>query len=190
MKLFHILEQQPLYRWEPASASQLQGKSKPYQTNMLGVILIFLLAIVDAFQFISITSVKFSPHRPTVFAASGSNGMIYIYDLSENTTLPITVLEANDQLASTLLQSFDNNGNNNTTKKNSLHNSSAIQSKNSIVSIAFNHKQRDLFAASDWYGKVFVWRLSWQLANRKSNEVQTLNSFAQSSMSSGSNQYN
>ena len=130
-----------------------------------------------------------------VFACSTNEGFIYIFDLVENPKLPVAILEANEKFVSTLSpqqlaaqpneeSSLLNNNNNgtNASEKNTRSKQKGIENyenkKNSILDFAFNHKQRDLIAASDYYGKVFIWKLNWKLSNRSRSENDLLSALA------------
>ena len=98
-----------------------------------------------------------------------------------NRKLPIVRLEPNE---ADLIDSnpMEGSAKNSSTTGLSSHLKQHLQSshrKNSIISIAFNHRQRDLLSACDWYGKVFIWKLNWSLANRKGDELEQLNEMAQ-----------
>jgi WD40 repeat protein len=143
-------------------------------------------------SFTSVTAVAFSPHRPMVFACSTNDGFLYIYDLMENKKLPVVVLEANEKLVASLtaeqLSSATSTSTNDSSSINQTNNPRGKKAggmsdygdnnKNSIIQIAFNHKQRDLIAACDYFGQVFLWKLSWKLSNRNMNEITVWNSLA------------
>jgi hypothetical protein len=42
------------------------------------------------------------------------------------------------------------------------------------TSLSFNSKQRDLLAACDQAGRVFIWKMGWSLSNRKQTEQAVL----------------
>lgn len=42
------------------------------------------------------------------------------------------------------------------------------------TSLCFNSKQRDLIAACDQAGRVFIWKMGWALSNRKQSEQSVL----------------
>jgi WD40 repeat protein len=187
VKLFHILEQTPIMKWEPCAANP-QGK----RWRIVFFVFLLIFSLLDMGSFISVTAVAFSPHRPMVFACSTNDGFIYIYDLMENKKLPVVVLEANEklvaslsaeQLSSTSASANDNSSVNQSNnprgkKAGGLTDFGGDNNKNSIIQIAFNHKQRDLIAACDYFGQVFLWKLSWKLSNRNMNEITVWNSLA------------
>jgi WD40 repeat protein len=129
---------------------------------------------VDLSQFYTITAVRWNPHRPMVFAVACSNGFIYVYDLAENMKLPVAVLEANElRLAASSLA-----GDNKAIKGKKTNTGQDQMERTSLLGLSFNHKQRDLLAGCDSFGKVYIWKLNWKLSNRRSDEVQLINNLA------------
>ena len=51
--------------------------------------------------------------------------------------------------------------------------------------MAFNRKQRDLFAACDLDGRVHIWRLGWKLANKGPTEQSALDALGNIVVDSG-----
>lgn len=129
VRLYHILEKNPLRQWDPTPAPGTPGVQSPFG---------------------AVTCVRFSKVRPQLFAASSAEGFVYLYDLGSATSGPVAVLEAPSAQPET--------GGRRTTKRVGF------------TAVAFNHKQRDLFAACDLSGKVYVWRLGWKLANKHNGE--------------------
>lgn len=127
-----------------------------------------------------------------VFAVGTNEGFVYIYDLIENKKLPVAILEMSEKLLTLLptdqqeqLQQKGSAGSTalqNSEKSKGVGKKSTADvaggGKNSVLSVAFNHKQRDLLAASDFFGKVFIWKLNWKLSNRRSDEIDLLNNQA------------
>lgn len=102
----------------------------------------------------AVTCVRFSKVRPQLFAVSSAEGFIYFYDLGSATSGPEAVLEApSTQTEVGVRRSTKRVG---------------------FTAVAFNHKQRDLFAACDLSGKVYIWRLGWKLANKHNGEQTAL----------------
>lgn len=148
LKMFHILERTPLRTWETDAPSSLIGGS--------------------ASQFPSLTAVRFSPIRPTVFASASSDGLLCIYDLQANTVAPVCMLES--------LMNPPTPGSGATDSTSITASSSGrAQRRVGLTSLAFNPKQRDLIAGCDLLGRVHIWRLSWELSNKSATELAVLN---------------
>jgi len=139
VRLYHMLRSQPLLQWEPNPAPGTAG-------------------VEGAGAFGAVTGAKFSPIRPCVFAASTSNGFVYIFDLMQSTAAPVCTLQAESS----------------TTSGGKSGSSKSRTSLATLTSLGFNPKQRDLLAASDQAGMVHTWRLGWNLSNRHPLDQQTL----------------
>lgn len=107
---------------------------------------------------------KFSPVRPLLFGVTTSNGYVILFDLEETVNKPVAIV-----LAELTNESDDRS-------KDSKKKSNSIKSSGSpLTNLAFNHKQRDLIAACDWNGKIYVWKMSWSLTSVRPNEQEFLN---------------
>lgn len=133
----------------------------------------------------AITCVRFSPNKPSVFAASSSDGFLYIFDLSFSLSSPAAILEVtlDDGLATNKGMNSGNSGSSGKGdskrgKMNSLGNNHGRVHRVSITSLSFNQKQRDLLAACDLEGQVHIWKLSWKLANRETTDLKLLQNLA------------
>jgi len=129
----------------------------------------FFIGVSEAFA--PITDVKFSPNKPSVFAAASADGFLYIYDLASSITIPTVTLEA--VVPSNILSSepMDTTTGRSGKTLKSGNNSSR---RRSLSKLAFNHRQRDLIAACDVSGRVHIWRLSWKLSNRGEQDLKAL----------------
>ena len=149
VKLFHIFEKFPLGHWEP--------QPNPGTNNTFG-------------SFVPITDVKFSPIRSAVFACASSDGFLYIYDLTVSMISPIEILDTLDSEIFNANNENNNNSNNNNSNE-ATGRIRVLKNRNNrnrigITSISFNHKQRDIISATDYSGKIHLWKLNWKLANR------------------------
>lgn len=99
-----------------------------------------------------IMDVCFSPVRASVFAAIGSRGNPYIYDLTISDKKPAYILESNDE-------------------------ESKITRNSSGVKISFNPKQRDFLAVGYLDGKTKIYKLNHSLSNPKKNEIKVFKAF-------------
>lgn len=96
--------------------------------------------------------VCFSPFRPAVFAAIGTKGKPYIYDLTVCKQVPAYILEDSNE--------------------------ESKMSKNvGGVKISFNPKQRDFIAVGYMDGETKIYKLNHSLANPKKKEINILNEF-------------
>jgi len=127
LKLFHMLEKNPVHQWEPAPPPGTKGLSSSTS---------------------SLTSAKFSPNRPLVFATTSSDGFLYIFDLLVSSLAPTAMLECPSGLRS------------------------------GLTGIAFNTKQREFIAACDQRGNVHLWKLNYNLSTSSSqvSEIEVLKS--------------
>lgn len=108
-----------------------------------------------------ITSVKFSPWRPMVFAVATAEGNMHIYDLRR------------DVLKSSLILDFisdwkDENDKDKRTPNTKVSNAPGIIP---IADICFNNTKKEIIAAADWKGRISIWKLSPNFANFKNDEV-------------------
>lgn len=148
IRLYHLLQKLPIMQWEPTHSNSS-------------------LKAMTALN--SITSVKFSPIRPMVFAAASQEGVVYIFDLVKDTVSPVLVLEP-------FLQSKSKSETGNSKNSNNL----PAKSKTSLNNVSFNPKQRDLISACDYWGNIHIWKLSWNLANIQPGEQAQLNKLGHS----------
>lgn len=92
----------------------------------------------------------FSPFRPTVFAAIGTKGKPYIYDLTVYKQVPAYILEESEEEVK-------------------------IGKHTGGVKICFNPKQRDFLAVGYMDGDTKIYKLNYSLSNQKKNEINILN---------------
>jgi hypothetical protein len=115
---------------------------------------------------VTITSVKFSAVRPLLFGVTTSNGYVILFDLRDAINKPTALISSSTSQNSTIDdKSRDSKKRSNRNDKNHTV---------PLTGLAFNHKQRDLIAASDWNGRVHIWKLSWHLANKHTDEQAVL----------------
>lgn len=116
---------------------------------------------------------QFSPTRPGVFAAVSGDGFLYFYDISSPESTPLIVLEAPLQDPALALALAQGDGTPAGQRRN--RNTQGQSGKRvSFSGIAFNRKQRDLFAACDTAGRVNIWKLSWGLSHPSKGEFEYL----------------
>jgi hypothetical protein len=118
-----------------------------------------------------------------VFAATSSDGFLYVYDLGANPLSPVAVLECPlvPPVSAEDTTSREASRSSASSKKPTHKKSSAGDSGHNRVTItgmAFNPKQRGLIAACDYLGRVHIWKLSWKLSNIKADEQSTLDAIA------------
>jgi hypothetical protein len=114
-----------------------------------------------------------------VFAATSSDGFLYVYDLNANPLTPVTTLEcplqppvssgnAGDEAAAGAKDS----GASRAAKKGvgKRGGGDAAHNRVTITGLAFNPKQRGLVAVCDYLGRVHMWKLSWRLSNMRAEE--------------------
>lgn len=88
--------------------------------------------------------------RPLVFAIAGDGGVVRVHDLgSTQSMVPVAELKA--PLASA---------------------TSGAHAR--ILTLQFNHKQRDFLACGDAAGHIHIWQLSWELSNAVPYESEVL----------------
>eukprot|EP01038_Epipyxis_sp_PR26KG_P008940 gene8940-12056_t len=152
VRLFNMLDRTPLRQWEPTPPSGTEG------VNSL---------------FSPISAVQFSPIRPLLFAATSSDGFLYIYDMSSiASTLPV-ILEAPLNPPNSSIKTDKTQTNKRIMGRHKFSNDI---NRVCLTGVAFNHKQRDLIAACDYMGRVHIWKLTWKLANLQKDEITILNS--------------
>ena len=135
--------------------------------------------ILEIGEFSAITSVRFSPVRPLLFAAASGKGLIYLFRLNEESrSAPIAILDTYDAPA--------HDASTSTEKKSSVlgRRVSSSSQRAGITGLSFNHKQRDLVAACDMLGRIHIWKLSWDMASKQADEENVLNAFGDLSKSS------
>ena len=174
VRLYHMLEQSPLRSWEPSPPAEdnidSDGVSWHFvfvspclcQGDMCACCQFCDTADMDT-PFAAISCVCFSPTRPTVFAAASRDGYIYIFDLFVNQSGPIRSVRVPPVGAT--MQSMAE------AEANGRPVTGAVAR---ATSLSFNGKQRDLIAACDQTGRVFVWKMGWSLSNRKRAEQSVL----------------
>ncbi len=111
------------------------------------------------------TGVAFSPVRPLIFAVACSNGYVMLFDLSDATGKPVAIhfIDSQQEVISAIA---DEEKIKDLKKGQRSGKSSGV----CLTGLAFNHKQRDLLSVGDWSGKVHIFKLSWKLSNRQSDE--------------------
>ena len=100
--------------------------------------------------------VCFSPFRPAVFAAIGTKGKPYIYDLTISKKSPAFILEGGDD-----------------------EEESKVTQLSGGVKISFNPKQRDFLAIGYMDGITKVFKLNYSLSNLQKNEKKMLSDFVE-----------
>lgn len=153
LKLFHTQQKAPLRQWDPSPPSGTIGAVSTFSPP--------------------ITSVQFSPHRSTVFAASSMDGFIYLFDLSVSSSEPTDVLEAFNSADNTIPNSASSA---NTGKSGGNINNKSKSKRVAVTGIAFNHKYK-FIAACDISGCVHIWRLNWRLSNKQKIDDIVMNEF-------------
>lgn len=200
VKLFHTLQPLPLRKFEPAATvayqlptsvsgqgvdgddvrgggggrhgSRSKGHSDLDSNSMTGLV--------------SVTAVKFSAIRPSVFAVATSDGRIFLYDLyqapaasgaSVSSLLPVQVLYVTSHMLSEEQQQQQSNASTSGDSRSSVHRSSTKQTSSQaqqpvcVTSLAFNGKRRDVLGATDWLGRLHLWKLSASLCTRRRDEL-------------------
>lgn len=130
--------------------------------------------------FSPISAASFSPIRPLVFAATSSDGFLYLYDLGANSLSPVAVLECPLQppvSAEDAAREAARGGSKKPAHKKSSGGDST-HNRVTVTGLAFNPKQRGLIAACDYLGRVHIWKLSWKLSNIKADEQSALDAIA------------
>lgn len=105
-------------------------------------------------SFGAVTCVRFSKVRPLLFAVASDEGFVYLYDIGASSSAPLTMLEAPSAQSTAAGR--------------------RVTGRAPFSGVAFNRKQRDLFAACDHSGRVYIWRLDWKLANKSTSEQSSL----------------
>lgn len=81
-QLFHLLESQPLRSWEPSPAPRREvGGDGGREGGRDAVV-----------THAPLTCVRFSPCRPTVFAASSGSGYVFLFDLASSSSSHVLTL--------------------------------------------------------------------------------------------------
>lgn len=130
--------------------------------------------------FSPISAASFSPIRPLVFAATSSDGFLYLYDLGANPLSPVAVLECPLQPPVSAEDAAHEAARGGAKKPAHKKSSGGDSTHNrvTVTGLAFNPKQRGLIAACDYLGRVHIWKLSWKLSNIKADEQSTLDAIA------------
>lgn len=144
----------------------------------------------SALGLVAVTAVRFSPIRPSVFAVALADGRIFLYDAyrsdllatthatddgysgagsgggGSSTLLPVQVLYVTAQMAAP------------TATSEAAAAAAAAAATTApqgaavcVTALAFNPKHRDVLCATDWLGRVHMWRLPASLCTRKRDEV-------------------
>lgn len=96
-------------------------------------------------------AVAWSKTRPAVFGVTAEDGNVYIYDLMMDKIAPVVTL-----------------------KKHETADGIVAKSTSPMLALDFNPRQRNFVAAGDAAGKIYIWKLSWRLANLQSDEMTVL----------------
>ena len=117
-------------------------------------------------------SVEWSKVRPLVFSATSEDGITFIYDLGISTSAHVVEVNssANSGDTSTALEEKNSSS---TVGDYSNHSST---SRPSTTCVAFNPRQRALFATGNSSGSIHLWRLPPSLSTSVANEDQSLES--------------
>jgi WD40 repeat protein len=121
---------------------------------------------LESNTFSPISAVRFSYFRPTVFIAGSKDGFVYVFDMLVSSSAPVSILQ---------LPPYSVTEPNISSNKKSAH---TLSSHGRVTSIAFSRKQRDLVAVSDHFGRIHIWRLGWDLSNKKPGEETFLRNLA------------
>ncbi|KAL0589931.1 hypothetical protein ABG067_001897 [Albugo candida] len=100
---------------------------------------------------IMLEQVAWSKTRPAVFGVTAEDGNVYIYDLMMDKIAPVVTL-----------------------KKHETADGIVAKSTSPMLALDFNPRQRNFVAAGDAAGKIYIWKLSWRLANLQSDEMTVL----------------
>lgn len=99
-----------------------------------------------------------------VFAASTAEGTLHIFDLRKDSLKPALVLDFAVDWKDASEQA----------KKPS--NAKAASGIIPIADISFNTTKKDIIAASDWKGRISIWRLSPSFVTFKNDEIELFES--------------
>jgi WD40 repeat protein len=110
--------------------------------------------------FAAISCVCFSYTRPAVFAAGSRDGFVYIFDLLSSLSGPVVILRLPPVGATSA-----------SIAEASSTGKRLTGARARVSGLSFNKKQRDLLAACDNTGRVFVWKMGWSLSNLKQAEL-------------------
>eukprot|EP01033_Poteriospumella_lacustris_P001241 gene1241-904_t len=102
----------------------------------------------SALGLVAVTAVRFSPIRPSVFAVALADGRVIYVTTQMGAPTATGAAEATGTAAAT-----------------------ATGAAVCVTALAFNHKHRDVLCATDWLGRVHMWRLPASLCTRKRDEV-------------------
>jgi len=151
--LYNLLERKPLRCFESLNAkSKVLSNSNNHSLNGNNM----------NCSYANVTSVQFSPLKPTVFATSSMNGFVAIYDLTSPTASPIYQFDVQSDF------SRHRKGEDGNT-------AAAFGSGAGITNISFNSARKNLFAACDSNGNIHVYKLNRFLSNQNlqnSNQTQ------------------
>ena len=146
--------------------------------------ILFLFAGVSG-TFSPISAASFSPIRPLVFAATSSDGFVYLYDLGANPLSPVASLEcpllppvSAEDTAKEAARGASVSTKHKPVAHKKASGGDAAHNRVTVTGLAFNPKQRGLIAACDYLGRVHIWKLSWKLSNIKADEQSTLDAIA------------
>jgi WD40 repeat protein len=144
--------------------------------------------------FAAISCVSFSYTRPTVFAVGSKDGYVYLFDLLVNLSGPLTTLRLPPIGITSAAQSAplsggvgaggSGGGGGKKLSSGSLS-SSGGGHRPRVTGLSFNVKQRDLLSVCDSTGRVLVWKVGWNFANQKANELNYFEKLGNISLSSG-----
>ena len=146
--------------------------------------------------FSPLTSVAWSPTRPLVFAAAGSSGFLYMFDLMTSEAGPVSTVEipttqlvavsggggqsskstaaaaAAVAAAAASSSGGGGGGSGGVDKKGSAVSSTWTSGSRraAVTGLAFNRKQRGMLAVCDSAGRVHLFKLGWRFSSRVPGE--------------------
>ena len=95
IKLYNLLEKNSIKHYDSYNYTNNSNSYSHNQNNTF---------------YSNLTCIKFSPVKPTIFAVSSMDGMVYFYDLYLPVSTPIHILDS-----STALETYNSTSNNNQT---------------------------------------------------------------------------
>lgn len=143
-------------------------------------------------MFAPLAAAAFSPTRPLVFAATSSDGFLYVYDLGASSLVPAATLECplqppqqpstqGGEESTSAAAGTSSSSSRGTDKKGAPKRKTAAESAHNRVTptgLAFNPKQRGLVAVCDYLGRVHIWKLSYRLSNMRADDQKGLDELA------------
>ncbi|KAG6615377.1 WD-40 domain-containing protein [Phytophthora cinnamomi] len=124
---------------------------------------------------------EWSRTRPMVFAAASEDGNVYVFDLKADRVSPVLVLSGKDPVAGSGAEAASTSALTGTAAKGAAAAAASKTASAPMFALDFNPRQRNFLAAGDSAGAVHIWKLSWQLANFQTGEIELLESLELSS---------